>query len=70
MYLKIKSDMCQQDDTDQSLDPILVPLLKGGVINVPQFSGIQADKIWLDLIQQGFNLPLLPLFCTAVWICI
>lgn len=57
-------------DTDQSLDPVLVPLLKGGMVNLPQLSRIQANEIWLDLVQQGFNLPFLPLFCTAVWICI
>lgn len=57
-------------DTDQSLDPVLVPLLKGGVVNLSQYTGVQTDELWLDLLQQGFNLPLLPLLCIAVRICI
>lgn len=57
-------------DTDQSLDPVLVPLFKGGVVNLSQLGGVKADELGLDLLQQGFNLPLLPLLCTAVRICI
>lgn len=57
-------------DTDQSFDPVLVPLLKRGAVNLSQLCGVEADELWLDLLQQGFNLPLLPLFCTPVWICI
>lgn len=57
-------------DTDQSLDPVLVPLLKGGAVHLPQLGGVEADELWLDLLQQSFNLPLLPLLCTAVGICI
>lgn len=57
-------------DTDQSLDPVLVPLLKGGAVHLCQLSGVEADELWLDLLQQGFDLPLLPLLRTAIWICI
>lgn len=57
-------------DTDQSLDPILVSLFKGGLVHLPQLRWVQGDELWLDLLQQGFNLPFLPLLCTAVWICI
>lgn len=53
-------------DTDQSLDPVLVPLLKGGTVNLSQLVGVEGDELRLDLLQQGFNLPLLPLLCTAV----
>lgn len=56
--------------TDQSLDPVLVSLLKGGTVDLSQLGGVEADELWLDLLQQSFNLPLLPLLCTAVWICI
>lgn len=37
-------------DTDQSLNPVLVPLLKGGVVNLSQFIGVQADELRLDLL--------------------
>lgn len=57
-------------DTNQSLDPVLVPLLHGGTVHLSQLGGVEADELWLDLLQQSFNLPLLPLLRTAEWICI
>lgn len=57
-------------DTNQSLDPVLVPLLHGGTVHLSQLGGVEADELWLDLVQQSFNLPLLPLLRTAEWICI
>lgn len=51
--LKIRFDVCQNDatDTDQSLDPVLVPLLKCGAVNLSQLGRIEADKLGLDLLQ-------------------
>lgn len=57
-------------DTDQSLDPVLMPLLKGCAVHVSQLGRVEADELRLDLLQQSFDLPLLLLLCTAVWICI
>lgn len=57
-------------DTDQSLDPVLMPLLKGCAVHVSQLGGVKADELRLDLLQQSFDLPLLLLLCTAVRICI
>lgn len=37
-------------DTDQSFDPVLMPLLKGGMINLSQLIGVQADELWLNLL--------------------
>lgn len=64
--------MCANQDaaTDQSLDPVLVPLCKAGTVNLPQLGWVEADELWLDFLQQGFDLPLLPLLCTTEWICI
>lgn len=45
-------------------------LLKGGAVHLSQLNWIKADKLRLDLLQQGFNLPLLPLLHTTIWICI
>lgn len=53
-------------DTDQGLDPVLVLHLKGGVVHPPQLRGVEGDEIWLDLLQQRLDLPLLPLLGAAV----
>ncbi len=57
-------------DTDQGLDSVLMPLLKGGKVNLSQLGGVEGNELWLDFLQQGLNLPLLPLFSTAVRVCI
>lgn len=55
-------------DAHQSLDPVLVALLKGGAVHLSQLDGVEADELGLDLLQQSFNLPLLPLLHAAIWV--
>lgn len=53
-------------DTHQIFSPVLVPLLEGCVVHLSQLMGVEADELWLDLLQQGLDLPLLPLLDAAV----
>lgn len=60
----------RREHTDQSLDSVLVPLRHSGLVDVSQLIGVQADELWLNLLQQGLDLPLLPLPSAAEGICI
>lgn len=53
-------------DTHQNFSPVLLPLLGACVVHLSQLMGVEADKLWLDLLQQGLHLPLLPLLDAAV----
>lgn len=53
-------------DTHQNFIAVLVPLLLGCLVHLSQLMGVEADELWLDLLQQGLHLPLLPLLDAAV----
>lgn len=43
-----------------------MPLLPGGSVHLSQLGWFQTDQLWLDLLQEGFDLPLLALLHSSV----